>query len=233
MGGLLPSKICEQVPTGIIAYVMLFCKATKLLLFNRFIVSVVLGLAGSLCTLAYADSTIVILRHGEKPAKGLGQLTCQGLNRALVLAPLLLIKYGTPEAIYAPDPSRFKTDNGIPYAYVRPLATIEPLAIRAGLPVNLKWGMTDVDALAEHLLASPSGTKIVAWEHHWAEALARRLLFLAGGNPDDVPHWGSGDFDSMFVIRINEDGKGTAHVNFAHEHEGLDNQPEQCIDGRP
>ena len=27
--------------------------------------------------------TIVMLRHGEKPAGGLGQLSCKGLNRAL------------------------------------------------------------------------------------------------------------------------------------------------------
>src|SRR4029079_15401370 len=32
---------------------------------------------------ARADETIVFLRHGEKPAAGLGQLTLQGLNRAL------------------------------------------------------------------------------------------------------------------------------------------------------
>ena len=34
---------------------------------------------------AHADQTIVFLRHGEKPASGLGQLTCQGLNRSLAL----------------------------------------------------------------------------------------------------------------------------------------------------
>ena len=29
--------------------------------------------------------TIVFMRHGEKPPEGLGQLDCQGLNRALAL----------------------------------------------------------------------------------------------------------------------------------------------------
>jgi hypothetical protein len=40
---------------------------------------------------AWADDdveTIVLLRHGEKPEGGLGQLNCQGLNRALV-APVI------------------------------------------------------------------------------------------------------------------------------------------------
>jgi hypothetical protein len=33
----------------------------------------------------HAQETIVALRHAEKPAGGLGQLTCQGLSRALAL----------------------------------------------------------------------------------------------------------------------------------------------------
>ena len=30
-----------------------------------------------------AVETVVFVRHGEKPEKGLGQLSCRGLNRAL------------------------------------------------------------------------------------------------------------------------------------------------------
>ena len=77
---------------------------------------------------ACADVTIVIVRHGEKPAQGLGQLSCQGLNRALALPRVLLSRYGDPVAIYAPNPAVQKLDKGVPYAYVRPLATIERLA---------------------------------------------------------------------------------------------------------
>ena len=32
-----------------------------------------------------AKQTIVVVRHGEKPPEGLGQLTCQGLQRSLRL----------------------------------------------------------------------------------------------------------------------------------------------------
>ena len=42
--------------------------------------------------------TIVCIRHGEKPPGGLGQLTCQGLNRALALPKVLLGKFGTPQS---------------------------------------------------------------------------------------------------------------------------------------
>jgi hypothetical protein len=40
----------------------------------------------------WADTTIVIVRHGEKPPAGLGQLSCQGLNRALALSQVLFEK---------------------------------------------------------------------------------------------------------------------------------------------
>ena len=180
---------------------------------------------------AQADTTIVIVRHGEKPLQGLGQLTCKGLNRSLALAPLLLSRYGTPVAIYAPNPALLKQDNGIPYAYVRPLATIEPLAIRAGLPVNIEWGMTAIEPLAARILASPTGTHVVAWEHHWGESLARHLLARLGGNPSDVPRWEEADFDSIFVIHVSEGAQESRRVTFRHDHQGLNGLAEACSDG--
>ncbi|WP_018610336.1 hypothetical protein [Uliginosibacterium gangwonense] len=192
-------------------------------------------LAGSLLTAmllalnpAHADSTIVILRHGEKPAAGLGQLDCQGLNRSLALAPVLQQRYGTPTALYAPNPAQLKKDHGIEYAYIRPLATIEPYAIRIGQPVNLHWGMEDVDGLADHL-KKVQGTHIVAWEHHMAAKLARKLVKELGGDDKGVPKWTDDDFDSLYVIRVKEDS--TRKAEFSHEQEGLNNLPQVCPAG--
>jgi hypothetical protein len=78
-----------------------------------------------------AVQTIVFIRHGEKPEGGFGQLTCQGLNRALALAPTIARSFGKPDAIFAPNPSHPKKDAGIFYDYVRPLATVEPTAALA------------------------------------------------------------------------------------------------------
>ena len=52
-----------------------------------------------------AIQTIVFIRHAEKPKGGFGQLTCQGLNRALALAPMIAQSFGKPDAIFAPNPS--------------------------------------------------------------------------------------------------------------------------------
>jgi hypothetical protein len=196
-------------------------------LFNRAI-TVCLAWTCLLLPWAYADdATIIIVRHGEKPAQGLGQLSCKGLNRSLALAPVLLSRYGMPVVIYAPNPSVKKADKGVSYAYVRPLATIEPLAIRAGLPVNLDWSMTDTSPLAEAIMVRTQGTQVVAWEHHLGEQLARQLLAKLGGNPAEVPVWNNADFDSIYVIRVAGQGKDRRAV-FARESEGLNGLPDQC-----
>src|SRR5271167_4292348 len=95
--------------------------------------------------------TIVLIRHAEKPSNGLGQLDCQGLNRALALPPVLRKAFGTPAAIFAPNPSEQKTDDGKLYDYVRPLATIEPAAIAFGLPVHAEIGQSRIDDLRAQL----------------------------------------------------------------------------------
>jgi hypothetical protein len=197
---------------------------------RKLIASLALAAASLFVPLAHADSTIVIVRHGEKPALGLGQLNCQGLNRALALAPLLLSRYGQPAALYAPNPAQMKKDKGVPYAYVRPLATIEPLAVRAGLPVDLRWGMTDVPDMAEHLILARSGTQVVAWEHHWAENLARYLMSRLGANPLEVPEWQDEDYDSIYVVRIKDGADGVRQASFSREAEGLDGLPQVCTD---
>lgn len=176
-----------------------------------------------------ADTTIVIVRHGEKPPAGLGQLSCQGLNRALALPRVLMARYGKPSAIYAPNPSAQKEDKGVAYAYVRPLTTIEPFAIQAGLPVNIHWAMTDAQALSQYLAAQGHGTHVVAWEHHWAETLARALVGQAGGDASVVPHWDDADFDSIYVVRLKAAAEGQpVRAAFSLDHQGLNGRPESC-----
>lgn len=198
---------------------------------SNYFAAITLTLMTLVASSARADSTIVILRHAEKPVLGLGQLNCRGLNRSLALAPLILARFGTPTAIYASNPAQMKVDSGVAYAYVRPLATIEPLAIRVGLPVNVQWGMTEIEPLAAQLLSKSTGTYVVAWEHHWAESLARMLLSGLGGNPADVPLWADSDFDSLLVIRSTHDTQGLMLVSLSNEHQGLDGLQQACSDG--
>lgn len=173
--------------------------------------------------------TIVLLRHGEKPDAGLGQLNCQGLNRALALPRVLETKYGKPDVLFAPNPAAQKKDQGILYSYVRPLATIEPSAIYFGLPVNATIDFANTDDLRKALLAPQyrSSLLVVAWEHHMAEKLARQIVVEYGGNPASVPHWEGQDFDSLYLLRIVRDGSG-AKINFSVDKQGLNDRPLTC-----
>ena len=172
---------------------------------------------------ADAPQRIVFVRHGEKPAKGLGQLDCRGLNRALALPGFFARAFGRPDAIFAPNPAVEKKDSGATYAYVRPLATIEPTAIALGLPVNVEIGFADVAGLQKALEAT-HGLAFVAWEHRIIDVVARNLLAAHGGDPAAVPGWKEDDFDGVYVVTLAEG----AAAKFERTSEGLNGQPEAC-----
>lgn len=177
-----------------------------------------------------AVETIVLVRHGEKPDDGLGQLSCQGLNRALALPKVVEALFGKPDFVFAPDPAHSKPDHWKSYDYVRPLATIEPTAIRFALPVNTQFGQEDDKGLVAALERRDyrNALVLVAWEHRKIEDIARALLADNGADPKvHVPSWAYEDFDSIYVIRISRTSEGT-HATFEQEHEHLDGQPKQC-----
>jgi hypothetical protein len=171
--------------------------------------------------------TIVCLRHGEKPRAGLGQLTCRGLNRALALPKVLLAKYGTPDFVFAPNPSQ-KSEGGT-YSYIRPLMTIEPTAVRCGLPVNTQFGYKEIKGL-ESELQKPEyrkATVFVAWEHALLDSFAKEVVGAHGGDPAQVPAWAPSDFDSIFLIKITH-GADRDTVAFSIDHEGLNDLSDDC-----
>jgi hypothetical protein len=173
--------------------------------------------------------TIVLVRHGEKPANGLGQLDCQGLNRALALPSVIAETFGRPSAVFAPDPSQQRKDDGVAYDYVRPLATIEPTAIFFGLPINTHFGVSDTDGLRAALdqPAYSNALVVVAWEHTLIETIASGLLAAHGGDASRVPKWHGDDFDSVYVVTITRTGSATK-AEFAIRHEGLNGQQATC-----
>ncbi|AIY44170.1 putative protein with type I hydrophobic transmembrane region and ATP/GTP binding motif [Collimonas arenae] len=174
--------------------------------------------------------TIVLIRHGEKPDAGLGQLNCQGLNRALALPRVIEAKYGKPDFIFAPDPATQKKDRGTRYDYVRPLATVEPSAIYFGLPVNASIDFSKIDDLRTALLAPQyrNSLLLVGWEHKIIEKLVRQIVVEHGGDRNSVPHWDDTDFDSIYLLRITRDN-GKARISFSVEQQGLNNRPLTCL----
>ncbi|MDP2372178.1 hypothetical protein [Reyranella sp.] len=176
-----------------------------------------------------ATETIVLLRHGEKPPAGLGQLDCQGLNRALALPPVLARLFGRPAAIFAPNPASPVRDEGGVFDYVRPLVTIEPTAIALGMPVDASVGFTDIEGLVRRL-AEPhlrQALVFVAWEHLTIVHIARALLARHGGDAGAVPAWRDDDYDSIYIVRIERAGD-RVRASFERTREGLNGQPRTC-----
>lgn len=172
----------------------------------------------------FADETIILIRHAEKPTNGLGQLTCQGFNRALKLTSVLNQKFGKPDFIYAPNPGELKNDKGTEYYYIRPLATIEPTAIRLGMPVNLKYSFLKHKEMTDELLQEKYKDSLifVAWEHHLAAQITEDILTKLNGQSVKLK-WEDEDFDSIYIISI-KDGKATLKI----DKQNLNDQNKEC-----
>jgi len=177
----------------------------------------------------HAEQTIVFFRHGEKPTGGLGQLTCQGLNRALALPDVLLAKFGTPDYLYAPNPAVKMSDPAGSFYYVRPLATIEPVAIRAGKSVNTRYGYNDITGLRSVLIASSKAndTLFVAWEHAYLVKVAQSIMTSYGAGAT-VPAWTTGDYDSLYIITVDYGPDGTIRARFERDYERLNGLSTTC-----
>jgi hypothetical protein len=176
-----------------------------------------------------AVETVIFIRHGEKPHKGLGQLSCQGFNRALALPSVIAKTFGKPDAIFAPDPDEQIKSPEEPYDYVRPLATILPTAISFGLPVSTSIGASDTHGLRA-AIEQPEYSNaliLIAWEHRKIEQTVRALLAAHRGDAARVPEWRHDDFDSIYVVTITSIGD-TKRATFALMRQGLDGQKETC-----
>lgn len=167
--------------------------------------------------MASAAETIVIVRHGEKPKTDLGQLSCQGLNRSLMLPAYFHRTFPKPNFIFAPNPG--VTNAG--YNYVRPLATIEPTAIALTMPVNTMIGFNDPQKLVSTLLQKKYHDQViyVAWEHVNIMKIAH-LLLQSFHSKASVPVWSGKNFNMVFVFTIHWHKK-PANIQFKVASEGM------------
>lgn len=175
--------------------------------------------------------TLIFVRHGEKPNGGFGQLSCQGLNRALALPSVLVNSYGVPDYIFAPNTTITRVrDHHRVYDYVRPLATIEPTAISLRMPVNTTFGFAQVDELRNELLGAGYRNSVIfiAWEHIKLVDVVKSIMAARNASPDVVPDWDDGDYDSIYVVTITTDNSGRQVAAFRQDYEQLDGQSKNC-----
>ena len=175
-------------------------------------------------TTVFATETILFIRHAEKPIEGLGQLSCKGFNRSISLPNVIIKKFGEPDYLVAPNPTIQKLDKGISYNYLRPLATLEPFAIKISKNINLTCGYDDINCISNLLLENKYENKIilVAWEHHNIEDIVKKIA-LTKGVTLNIPNWDSDDFDTIYVLKMTKNS-----LDLTLDKEGLENQNEKC-----
>ncbi|MCF5826963.1 hypothetical protein, partial [Pseudomonas syringae] len=187
---------------------------------------------GALAETKNGTQTLVFLRHAEKPAMGLGQLNCQGLNRAIELSEVLPRKFGKADYIFAANPSRHveEGEGDLSYSYVRPLMTVGPSAIKLGLPVNIDFGANDTGDLADELMQDKYHNAIIytAWSHGYLPELINKVAEEASGKAVNlVDDWTNDDFDSVVVVTLKwVDGKAT--LDYKSHRQDLNNGAETC-----
>ncbi len=138
-----------------------------------------------------ANSTVLVIRHAEKPAEGTG-LTPDGVARSEKYAgyfnPFVVDgKAISINALYAGSDSQDS---------MRPRLTLEPLSRATGLPLDVRFSTGKPEELVHALATEPHGDHLlIAWRHKKIPALLTALgadpaLLLAGGEwPDSEYAW--------------------------------------------
>jgi hypothetical protein len=165
-----------------------------------------------------ANTTVMIIRHAEKPESGAG-LTPEGEARAQAYVgyfehfsvngvPMV------PNALYASADSK---------SSMRPRLTITPLSRSLGLPIDNRFADKQTKELADALRTEAHGDHVlIAWHHGEIPKLIHDLggdaATLIGGDkwPSDVFGW---------VVVLQYDHKGRlVSAQVVHEHLMPDDQ---------
>jgi hypothetical protein len=149
-----------------------------------------------------ANTTILIVRHSEKPASG-RVLNQQGRTRAHAYA-----HYFAP---FQHANQTLSIDTLIAGAdskrSIRPRLTLEPLSHATGLPIDATFSTNDTPALAKSLRKTSHGKAIlICWRHNQIPI----LLDALGANTSQLlpnSKWPTEIYDWVILLRYNAQGE--------------------------
>ncbi|HLB55705.1 MAG TPA: histidine phosphatase family protein [Coxiellaceae bacterium] len=159
-----------------------------------------------------APKEIIIIRHADKwEQKNPGPfLSPKGQLRAEKFVSYYLSHFKKPDFIFASNPVTNAADLDTGHSY-RPIQTVMPLANQLafqnpnGYPINANYADNQYAELAKSLLTNPQYNNkiiLICWHHGLADALATSL-----GVTQQLKKWHGDDFDQVFVLKYNHDGK--------------------------
>lgn len=176
--------------------------------------------------LSASRETVVFFRHGEKPVVDVGQLNCKGLNRALRLEKVLVPRFGKPDYLFAPKPFEKVTKQNERFLHFRPFMTMEPLAIALNMPVNIQYGVSQTEPIAQELLLEKykNSTVYVSWEHKKLVKIVRHILKKTGSDPQKMAEWPSSEFDRLAILKITRGENGKISSEYSVGAEGIEDK---------
>ena len=146
-----------------------------------------------------ADSTIYIIRHGEK-TNPIGCLSAAGKKRADALPSIFNgTQFRTPAALFA----TFYDDH---IDCERCTQTVMPISTALGLPINNSYGYNkklggNTAAAAAMLATLKAGVSpiLTAWEHVNIQYLTADLGVAAS----QIPSWSGADYDTVYELTFD------------------------------
>ena len=159
----------------------------------------------------------MIVRHAEKPAgsgtpKGVSadgltdpeSLTPRGWQRAGALVGLFVANPSDRQNPRLPTPSHlFASQVGPQSSSRRPLETLQPLAERLGLTIDLRFLKEELGQLVQAVRGT-DGVVLISWEHHLIPSIANMLI----GDTSSAPQiWPDDRFDLVWLIDPGAAGK--------------------------
>ncbi|WP_426618876.1 flagellar basal body-associated protein FliL [Pseudomonas rustica] len=148
------------------------------------------------------NTTVLIVRHAEKPDVG-RELNAQGQQRAAAYADYFAPLKLADETL---TPQRLIATADSPQS-IRPRQTLIPLSQRLQLPIEQPFANNDVDKLVSQLRDSNQAkTILIAWHH----GHINKLIGAFGGNGPALigqPKWPVGVYDWLIVLRFDDKGQ--------------------------
>ncbi|MFN6885913.1 histidine phosphatase family protein, partial [Proteus mirabilis] len=102
-------------------------------------------------------------------------------------------------------------------------------AVKTSLPIHLNYHAKEIDPLRNKLLSEEYQNSVIfiAWEHDNLVKVVRDIMAQFGGDPKAIPKWESGDFDSIYILKIIKEAD-KKKVLFEQQHQQLNDVPKQC-----
>ena len=160
------------------------------------------ALAASNSVRAASNSTVYIIRHGEK-TWGAGCLNIQGQERA----ESLQLTFGPGSARFATPTAIFANKYQSPPNCERCWLTVHSLAQNLSVPIDFDHGYPAAiggnQGAADAMKAAAKSHSVIlaSWEHYNIQFLTADL----GVPKKSIPNWGSDDFDSVYVVTLDSD----------------------------